>query len=66
MESTLTRCEAASHEDLLVHNWRVSRLVSLGIPEPLAEVYAGRIDWHQIARLVQRGCPPWLALRIVR
>jgi hypothetical protein len=66
MESTLTRHEAVSHEDLLVHNWRVSRLVSLGIPEPLAEVYAGRIDWHQIARLVQRGCPPWLALRIVR
>jgi hypothetical protein len=66
MESTLTRYEAVSHEDLLVHNWRVSRLVSLGIPEPLAEVYAGRIDWHQIAWLVQRGCPPWLALRIVR
>jgi hypothetical protein len=66
MESTLTRYEAVNHEDLLVHNWRVSRLVALGIPEPLAEVYAGRIDWHQIARLVQRGCPPWLALRIVR
>jgi len=28
-------------------------------------VYADRIDWHQIARLV-RGCPPRLALRIVR
>ena len=23
------------------------------------------LDWHQIARLVQRGCPPQLALRIV-
>ena len=29
-------------------------------------IYADRIDWHQIARLVQRGCPPGLALRIVR
>ena len=58
--------EAVNREDLLVHDWRVSRLVRLGIPASLAEVYAGRIDWHQLARLVQRGCPPWLALRIVR
>jgi len=49
MESTITRHEAVNHEDLLVHTWRVSRLVSLGIPEPLAQVYAGHIDWHQIA-----------------
>jgi hypothetical protein len=48
-----------------VHQWRTSQLRRLGIPAPLAEVYAGRIDWHQIARLVQRGCPPRLALRIV-
>ena len=26
---------------------------------------ADQLDWHQIAHLVQRGCPPWLALRIV-
>jgi hypothetical protein len=38
----------------------------LGIPGPLAEIYADRIDWHQVARLVQHGCPPRLALRIVR
>jgi hypothetical protein len=44
----------------------VSQLERLGLPGPLAEIYADRIDWHQIARLVQRGCPPWLALRIVR
>jgi len=49
-----------------VHNWRVSQLKRLGIPGPLAEIYADRIDWHQIARLVQRGCPPRLALRIAR
>lgn len=52
--------------DMLVHNWRASQLTRLGIPGPLAEIYADRIDWHQIARLVQRGCPPHLALRIVR
>jgi len=47
-----------------VHDWRVSQPTRLGIPVPLAEVYADRIDWHQIARLVQRGCLPRLALRI--
>ncbi len=32
----------------------------------LAEAYADHLDWHQIAELLQRGCPPRLALRIVR
>ena len=27
---------------------------------------ADHVDWHQVARLVQRGCPPRLALDIVR
>jgi hypothetical protein len=48
-----------------VHNRRVWQLTRLGIPSTLADVYADRMDWHQIARLVQRGCPPRLALRIV-
>jgi hypothetical protein len=56
---------AIDPDRLRVHNWRVSRLVSLGIPGSMAEIYADRIDWHQVARLVQRGCPAWLALRIV-
>jgi len=49
-----------------VHNWRVSQLTRLGIPRPLAEAHADHLDWHQIAELLQRGCPPRLALRIVR
>jgi hypothetical protein len=57
--------EASKRDELLVHDWRVSRLTGLGIPESLAELYADHLDWHQIARLVQRGCPPLLALRIV-
>ena len=57
--------EAIEHHEPLVHRWRVFQLRRLGIPAPFAEVYAGRIDWHQIAKLVQRGCPPQLALRIV-
>jgi hypothetical protein len=49
-----------------VHKWRVARLESLGIPWPVAEATAGRVDWHQIAALVRRGCPLPLALRILR
>jgi hypothetical protein len=64
MEPPTAEHDATDHDRLLVHNWRVSQLTRLGIPGPLAEVYADRIDWHQIARLVQRGCPPRLALRI--
>lgn len=56
--------QAVDEEELLVHDWRVARLTRLGVPGSLAEVYADRLDWHQVARLVQRGCPPRLALRI--
>jgi hypothetical protein len=56
--------DQADREELLVHNWRVERLTRLGVPRSLAEVYADRLDWHQVARLVQGGCPPRLALRI--
>ena len=58
--------DAIDHDEPPVHNGRVSQLKRLGIPGLLAEMYADRIDWHQIARLVQRGCPPRLALHIVR
>ena len=59
------KADPADRDELLVHNWRVSQLTRLGLPGPLAEIYADRIDWHQIARLVRNGCPPRLALRIV-
>ena len=66
MEPPISGNDVISRDDVLVHNWRVSRLTRLGIPGPVAEIYADRIDWHQVARLVQQGCPPRLALRIVR
>jgi hypothetical protein len=59
------RHEAIEHHEPLVHRWRTSQLRRLGIPAALAEVYADDLDWHQIAGLVRRGCPPRLALRIV-
>jgi hypothetical protein len=64
VKPTGTGHEGISHDDLVVHDWRVSQLTRLGIPVPLAEVHADRVDWHQIARLVQRGCPVRLAIRI--
>jgi hypothetical protein len=63
---TIARHEAIDRDELLVHEWRVRQLTRLGIPGLLAEGVASRVDWHEIARLVQRGCPPLLALRIVR
>jgi hypothetical protein len=62
---TFTVPDVIDRDESLVHNWRVSQLERLGVPEPLAEAYADRADWHQVAQLVQRGCPPRLALRIV-
>ena len=58
--------EAIEDDDLLVHEWRVTQLTRLGIPGPVAQVVAGHVDWHEVAGLVRRGCPPRLALQIVR
>ena len=68
MESPLTRAhhEVISDDDLLVHEWRVRQLTRLGVPWLLAQTVADHVDWHQVAKLVQRGCPPQLALHIVR
>ena len=58
--------EVIDHDPQRVHDWRVTRLMRLGIPAALAEAYADRLDWHQVAKLVHHGCPPLLALRIIR
>jgi hypothetical protein len=49
-----------------VHAWRVSRLAGLGVARPVAEAIADRVDWHDVARLVQRGCPAALAVAILQ
>jgi hypothetical protein len=58
--------DSIDHDDLLVHEWRVAQLTRLGTPWLLAEAAADHVDWHQVASLVQHGCPPHLALDIVR
>jgi hypothetical protein len=66
MEQPLT---TLSHEVIdrpdPVQEWRVWQLTRLGVPLWLAQATADHVDWHQVARLVQHGCPPRLALRIV-
>jgi hypothetical protein len=57
--------EAADQESQVVHAWRVDRLSDLGVAEPVAEVVADRVDWHEVARLVRAGCPASLAVAIV-
>jgi hypothetical protein len=55
-----------SEEDVLVHEWRVEQLARLGISTLVAHAVATFVDWHEVARLVKRGCSPELALEIVR
>lgn len=62
--------ETASHENIderadAVHAWRVSQLGRLGLAWPVAEAVADRVDWHEVAKLVQRGCPAALAVTIL-
>jgi hypothetical protein len=58
--------ENTADEELLIHAWRAEQLRQLGFPRTLAETFAGLVDWHEVAALVARGCPPSLALEIVR
>jgi len=53
-------------EELLVHEWRAEQLLRLGLPRTLAETFADLVDWHAMADLIESGCPPRLALEIVR
>ena len=53
-------------ESRAVHAWRVRQLTRLGLAQPAAEAVADKIDWHEVARLVQRGCPAALAVSIIQ
>jgi len=58
---------STGHEPDGVFAWRRSQLVRSGFPRQLAGRVAddGRYDLHQLIELVERGCPPELALRIL-
>lgn len=50
-----------------VTSWRRDRLIEAGFALPLAVRLArdSRYDLHALIELVERGCPPQLALRIL-
>jgi hypothetical protein len=50
-----------------VITWRRCRLLEAGFPPDLAEMLAGTpsVDLHALLQLVDRGCPPVLAARIL-
>jgi hypothetical protein len=55
-----------TRQALLVSAWRTEQLRRLGLSGSLAETFADLVDWHALARLIERGCSPELALEIVR
>jgi hypothetical protein len=49
-----------------VWDWRRCRLAEAGFPDVLADRLArSRVDLHRLLDLVDRGCPPELAVRIL-
>lgn len=53
-------------EERRVREWQAQQLRRLGLPWPLAQMFATLVDWHDVSDLVERGCPPELALAIAR
>jgi hypothetical protein len=58
--------DQGAREALRVRAWRAEQLRRLGLHRIIAETFADIVDWHALARLVERGCPPDLAFEIVR
>ena len=53
-------------EEVRIYAWRVEQLAKLGLSTVIADAVATFVDWHDVARLVEKGCPPELALEIAR
>lgn len=53
--------------DLAVVAWRRQRLLAVGFTLPVAEDLARNcaVDLHALTKLVEAGCPPRLAARIL-
>jgi hypothetical protein len=50
-----------------VARWRYEQLAQAGFPAPLARQLSRdrQVDLHALIELVERGCPPRLAVRIL-
>jgi hypothetical protein len=65
--TSMTSAVSPNHERDGVIAWRRTQLVRSGFPEEAAAGVADddRYDLHRLVELVERGCPPELALRIL-
>ena len=63
--AAIAQHEGIDRETGSVHQWRVKQLTRLSLELPAAEAVADRVDWHEVAKLVRRGCPASLAVTIV-
>ena len=66
MEDLIDIESAKESEETRIYAWRVEQLAKLGLSTVIADAVASFVDWHEVARLVQKGCPPELALEIAR
>jgi hypothetical protein len=68
IEQVLEASESShdTDEEQLVIEWQLEQLEKLGVSTIKAALFAGFVDWHEIAALVSRGCSPELAVEIVR
>jgi hypothetical protein len=55
------------HDQDLIVRWRTTHLEDAGVDPQLAEALARNCayDLHAVLRLIDRGCPPELAARIL-
>lgn len=67
METAQLEIEGAPEEEL-IERWRYEQLRSVGYEQATAIELAGRpeVDLHLAVDLLRDGCPPALALRILR
>jgi hypothetical protein len=62
-----TEFETRETENEKVQRWRIDALMRAGYDMSTAELLASRndVDLHRAEALIQRGCTPELALRIL-
>jgi hypothetical protein len=63
--SDIDQAADVDQEATAVAEWRAGQLERLGVSRFLAGIFGPEVDWHEVERLVERGCPPELALAIV-
>lgn len=65
--STRKQRETGSAQPVAVVAWRTERLIAAGLPAALAHSIAADCghDLHALLSLIDRGCPPELAVRII-